>query len=403
MRVALVVPHIFMHRDILPSVIFSPGHLALALAAELQVQNVVVTLFTPGPVNTTVPNIVADLSLFENELTGRGDSYIDLLRKHPFTFITLARQVQSELVARAYAAANNDEFDLIHIYTNEEELALPFAGLCNKPVVFTHHDPFNFLVKYKSNFPKYKELNWLSMSLAQRKGMPTDTNWVGNIYHGLDDPELYPIDKPTNDYVAFLGRIIEPKGLHLAIAAVKQYNKNADIPLTLKIAGKHYADASKDRYWQEVIEPELGENIEYVGFINDSKHKREFIGNAQSLLVPSLFEEPFGMVCIEAFACGTPVITLNSGALPEVVEDTRTGLVIKKTIGDDGKVDERAAINDLTKALHGIQALSRADCRNSYESKYTIDKMARNHKRVYLRLIHDDSRSPTYTRNSPLN
>lgn len=214
MRVGIVVPHIFMHRDILPKVIFSPAQLALDLAEGLQAAGTEVTLFSPGPVDTTVRNITADLSYFETELAGRGDTYVDLLKKHPFTFITLARQVQSELIAKAYAMANTGDLDVVHIYTNEEDIALPFASLCTKPVVFTHHDPFNFLVKYKNTFPKYKGLNWISMSYAQRKGMPKDTNWVGNVYHGLSDDALHPVAQPSGDYIAFIGRIIQPKGVH---------------------------------------------------------------------------------------------------------------------------------------------------------------------------------------------
>ena len=166
--------------------------------------------------DTNARGRTADLSLFERELAGRGDNYLELLKKHPFTFITLARQVQSELVADAYAQANNDEFDIVHIYTNEEDIALPYAKLCAKPVVFTHHDPYNFLIKYKDNLPKYKNLNWVSFSLAQRAGMPADTNWVANVYHGLADDALHPVTEPSGGYIAYLGRIIEPKGVHLS-------------------------------------------------------------------------------------------------------------------------------------------------------------------------------------------
>ncbi len=386
LRVALVVPHIFMHRDILPSVIFSPGQLALALASGLDEQGVDVTLYTPGPVNTDVPNTTADLSLFERELAGRGeqgDTYMDLLRKHPFTFITLARQVQSELVAKAYAAASADQHDVVHIYTNEEEIAMPFVRLCNKPVVFTHHDPFNFLVKYKNNFPKYKRLNWISLSYAQRTGMPDDTNWVANIYHGLDDPQLEPVDQPSRDYIAYLGRIIEPKGVHLAIAAVKRYNETADKPIKLKIAGKHYAEESKDTYWRERIEPELSDNIEYVGFIESSVQKRDFLGNARALLVPSLFDEPFGMVTLEAFACGTPVIALDSGALPEVVEHGKTGYVIKKSRNSDGKVNDKKVTSDIAKALSQIDSIDSQACYRTYSDKFTIEAMVSRHVSLY--------------------
>lgn len=381
LRVALVVPHIFMHADILPHVIFSPGHLALSLANGLTKEGVEVTLFTPGPVDTKAHNVTADLSLFERELAGRGDSYMDLLRKHPFTFITLARQVQSELLAKAYSRANEGLFDIVHIYTNEEEIALPFASLCTKPVVFTHHDPFNFLVKYKNNFPKYKHLNWLSMSYAQRTGMPEDTNWVGNIYHGLDEPMLSPVENPARDYVAFLGRIIHPKGVHLAIEAVETYNKTAKTPLTLKIAGKHYAEESKDTYWREEIEPRLSKNIEYVGFIDTPEVKREFLGNAKALLVPSLFNEPFGMVTLEAFACGTPVIALNSGALPEVIEDGKTGFIVDKSD------DETQIVNGLVKALNDIETIDPHACRAAYESNFTLETMVNEHIKVYSKLV----------------
>ena len=134
-RIGLVVPHMFMHRDILLQVIFSPGRLAVDLAEGLQRSGAEVTLFTPGPVDVSVPNVTADLTYFEQELAGRGDSYLDLLKKHPFTFVTLARQVQSELIAKAFTAANAGDFDVIHIYMNEEDTALPFAALCKVPIV----------------------------------------------------------------------------------------------------------------------------------------------------------------------------------------------------------------------------------------------------------------------------
>src|SRR5437870_3968268 len=105
MKIGLVIPHIFMHQDILPDVIFSSGRLGVELANELTRQGHRVTLFTPGPIKTKARNVTADLSYFEQELRGRGDTYLELLKKHPVTFVTLARQVQSELIASALKAA----------------------------------------------------------------------------------------------------------------------------------------------------------------------------------------------------------------------------------------------------------------------------------------------------------
>jgi glycosyltransferase involved in cell wall biosynthesis len=379
-RVALVVPHIFLHRDILPNVIFSPGTLALELAKGLNNCNIDVTLFTPGPVDTSIPNITADMSYFETELAGRCDTYIDLLKKHQFIFVSLARQVQSELIAKAYAAANNNEYDLVHIYTNEEDIALPFAKLCKKPVVFTHHDPFNFLIRYKSIFPKYPQLNWLSLSLAQRSGMPANTNWVGNIYHGLnpDDFKAYA-DEGERDYIAYLGRIIEPKGLHLAIDAVNKYNETALKPITLKIAGKHYSDSGKDTYWQQQILPRLNENIKYIGFIKEIYDKNTFLGDAKALIIPSTFNEPFGMVMIESLASGTPVIGLNSGAIPEVI-NKNTGILVQQDASDIITVER------LSHAIQQIDSISRQSCRNEFEARFTLERMCQDHAEVYRRL-----------------
>jgi len=379
-KVALVVPHIFLHRNILPDVIFAPGVLALELVKGITKENVDITLFTPGPVDTDVPNINTDMSYFESELASRGDSFIDLLKKHPFIFVTLARQVQSELIAKAYAALNNNEFDLVHIYTNEEDTALPFAKLCNKPVVFTHHDPFNFLIKYKNNFPKYKHLNWLSVSIAQRKSMPKTTNWVGNIYHGLESDDFWTVKNPTGDYVAYLGRIIQPKGIDLAIKAVRKYNKTVDVPIKLKIAGKHYGDSGNDSYWLTQIEPELDDMIEYVGFISDKKVKNEFLGNAKALIVPSVFDEPFGMVMIEALACGAPIIGLDSGSIPEIINN-RNGIIVKK--GDS----ETAAVDGLAEAIKKVGTINRLDCRKDFEDRFTLERMCSEHAKVYRKLI----------------
>lgn len=378
LRVGLVIPHIFIHSDILEHVIFSPGKLALELCEALAKKGVDVTLFSTGPATTSVPNVTADLTNFEAELAGRGDSYLDLLKKHPFTFISLARQVQAEIIAKAYRAAANDKLDVVHIYTNEEDIALPFANLCPKPVVFTHHDPFNFLVKYKNVFPKYKDLPWISLSYAQRSGMPKGTNWVANIYHGLDDTSLHLNTDPKGDYVAYIGRIIEPKGVHLAIKAVKRFNRSAEKPLKLKIAGKHYAGHTKDTYWQTEIEPELNDTVEYVGHIRSDRAKQDFLGNATALLVPSTFDEPFGMVTIEALACGTPVIGLTAGATKEIVDDGMTGYIIDADAND--------VPQGIADALSRIGMISRKACRKAFDNRFTLDKMTTAHAELYERL-----------------
>lgn len=370
LRIGLVVPHIFMQDAVIPDVIFSPGQLALSLAAGLQQAGAEVTLFTPGAVTTPVKNITADLSYFARELAGRGDTYVQLLKKHPLTFISLARQVQAELIAAAYAAANRGELDIVHIYTNEEELALPFASFCRKPVVFTHHDPFNFLVRYKNFFPKYRHLPWLAISDAQRRTMPADTQWVATIHHGLEAGRFVPATQPKGGYVLYLGRIIESKGVHIAIAAARLAGKK------LVIAGKHYSGA-KDTYWREKILPFIDNmHVQYVGYVAADAQKQELLANADALLIPSTFEEPFGMVMIESLACGTPVIGLDNGAISEVVKHGTTGFVVKQP-------DPHAFAAAITQA----PMLNRKACRADFEARFTLERMVHAHLNAYKSLI----------------
>lgn len=388
LRVGIVVPHIFMQDALLYDVIFSPGHLALDLAEGLAERGVEVTLYSPGPVTTNVSNQTADLSYFESELAGRGYGYLELLKKHPGTFITLARQVQAELIASAYADANADKLDLVHIYTNEEELALPFAPFCNKPVVFTHHDPFNFLIKYKNVMPKYADRNWISISMAQRNGMPKEMDWVGNVYHGLAPDRITPLPNPAGNYVAYFGRIVEQKGVHLAINAILGYNsRHANDPLQLRIAGKHYAETSNDTYWHTQIEPHIdGKIITYEGFLRDDATKQDFLGNALALMVPSIFDEPFGMVMIEALACGTPIVGLDSGAISEVVKDGQTGFVIPKSFTTKNALDATGLPTALAAALENIGSISRQACRADFEQRFTLQAMCDGHITVYKQL-----------------
>lgn len=364
LRVAFVVPHIFMNDGIRERVIFSPGELALGLVEKLGEFGVDVTLFTPGAVRCGAKNETADMGGFEKELSGRGYGYTELLGKHPAIFVSLARQVQAEVIAKAYAAANKGEYDVVHIYTNEEDVALQFAELCEKPVLFTHHDPYNFFIRYKSVFPRYRYLNFVSMSLAQRATMPADTNWVANIYHGLDGGE-YEFSE-GGYYFAYLGRIVEPKGVHLAIEAARRAG------VKLKIAGKHYADSGKDSYWSEVIEPSLGGDIEYVGYLR-GEEKKEFLRRAKALIVPSVFSEPFGMVTIEALASGTPVIGSGSGATPEIIKDGVNGFIVD---GVDGIMEAMGRVNEI----------DRRKCRESFEERFTLERMVCEHAELYEKM-----------------
>lgn len=395
MKIGIVAPHIFMQQAILPKVIFSPGELCILLADSLAKLGHEIYLYSPGPVDTTANNINADLNPFDAELKLRGYDYLELLKRHPLTFISLSRQVQSELISRAYQDANNNKLDVVHVYMNEEDIALQFANFCHKPVVFTHHDPFNFSTKYRTVMPKYKQLNWLSMSLAQRSEMPSDTNWVGNVHHGLPLSQYRPVQNPASDYLLFIGRIIESKGLHLAIAALSKYNQaNPSHTYRLLIVGKHYSGA-KDEYWQQQIMPHIdNQQIIYKGFVNDKQLKNKLLANAAALMVPSIFAEPFGMVTIEALASGTPVIGLATGATPEIIKEGRTGLLVQPTLDPDSdQMDEQLTSDKIAACIPKLAKLNRTDCRQDFEAQFSSSRMANEHLKVYEQLIDNAANS----------
>lgn len=382
LRIALLCPHMFMQKDILPNVIFSPGELAISLANGLVDYGHEVTIFSPGPVESKANNMYENVSLIEVELKQREYGYQELLKKHPLLFISMARQVQSNLIAKAFHMANKNLFDIVHVYMNEEEIALAFSELCNVPVVFTHHDPFNYLAKYRSNLPLHKNKNWISISNAQQEKMPEDTNWIATIHHGLNPAEFAYSMENLQDYLLFIGRIIKPKGLHLAIKAVQEFNQRNNTHLTLKIAGKHYSSKEKNNYWKNEIEPFLNTGlIEFIGFLSDKKEKNDIYKNALATIMPSTWDEPFGMVAIESLASGTPIIGFKKGALPEIIDDS-CGLLVNYEKDNDARNIER-----LCAAISSIKTIKRKNCRAHFESNFTTNHMIQNHVKAYSTLL----------------
>jgi glycosyltransferase involved in cell wall biosynthesis len=203
------------------------------------------------------------------------------------------------------------------------------------------------------------------VSISERQRMPVpDANWLATVPHGLPADTLEPVRAPQG-YLAFLGRIDPDKGPDVAIRLARA----AGLPL--RIAAK--VPRSGNRYFKDKIEPLLdGDGVRFVGEIGEDR-KAEFLGNAKALLFPIDWPEPFGLVMIEAMACGTPVIAFDRGAVPEVLEDGVTGFIV------DGEEAALAAIGRL-------DALNRARVRREFERRFTARRMAEDYVRLYERL-----------------
>jgi glycosyltransferase involved in cell wall biosynthesis len=220
-------------------------------------------------------------------------------------------------------------------------------------------------------YREYQDMPLVSISDAQRGPIPW-ANWAGTVHHGLP-LDLFRLHETPGDYLAFLGRVSPEKRLDRAIEIAKR----AGMPL--KIAAK--VDKSDQEYFNAVIKPLLDHSlIEFIGEIG-GREKEEFLGNAHALLFPIDWPEPFGLVMIEAMACGTPVIAWPHGSVLEVMEDGVTGFIVEG-------VDEAA------RAVERAARLRRRQCRQVFESRFAAERMADNYARIYERLLKGAPASP---------
>jgi glycosyltransferase involved in cell wall biosynthesis len=202
------------------------------------------------------------------------------------------------------------------------------------------------------------------VSDAQRRPVP-DGNWMGTVYHGMPGDELRFHPHP-GDYLAFLGRISPEKRVDRAIEIAKR------VGIPVRIAAK--IDAADHAYYQQVIRPLLRHPlVEYVGEIGP-REKGAFLGGARAVLFPVDWPEPFGLVMIEAMACGTPVIAFRAGSVPEVMRPGVSGFVV-----DD--------IDAAVTALGDIARFDRAACRAYFEGRFTVSAMTDGYLSVYRDVI----------------
>jgi glycosyltransferase involved in cell wall biosynthesis len=252
-------------------------------------------------------------------------------------------------------------FDVLHFHCDYLHLPLLRRQPC--PSVTTLHG----LLHEPDHTPllgEYAEMPLVSISDNQRRPVP-GANWQATVYHGLPRDLLTFRDRP-GDYLAFLGRISPEKRLDRAIAIARR----AGVPL--KVAAKIYC-GERD-YFHQSIEPllkEAGPRVEFIGEVG-GRDKDEFLGNARALLFPIDWEEPFGLVMIEALACGTPVVAFRLGSVPEVIDDGVSGFVV---------ADEDEAV----RAVGRVGELSRRECRRVFEQRFDAARMAREYVAVYRR------------------
>ena len=215
------------------------------------------------------------------------------------------------------------EFDVVHSHL--DYFAFPMARAGARPVVTTLHGRLD-LPELQPLYRHFHDVPLVSISDAQRHPV-SDANWVATIYHGIELDE-FTFNPQMGGYLAFLGRISPDKGLDTAIRVARRAGVPLLIAARMPLPHRHDPNTQVDwTYWEDEIQPLLeGRQVELLGQLA-GKDKDEFLRNAAALLFPVRWPEPFGLVMVESLACGTPVLALNEGSVPEVIEDGVTGFV----------------------------------------------------------------------------
>ena len=339
MKIAQVAP---LYESVPPTMYGGTERVVSYLTEELVRQGHDVTLFASGD-SVTSARLIAPC---ERSLRLDPDC-VDQMAHH----ILMLEQVYHQF----------NTFDIIHFHI--DYLHFPVSRRQRIPHITTLHGRLD-IPDLQALYREYKDMPVVSISDSQRAPIP-GVNWQGTVYHGLSE-DLYSCNDAPGKYLAFLGRISPEKRLDRAIEIAILSG------LPLKIAAK--VDRVDREYFTELIEPILDHPlIEYIGEIGDND-KQEFLSNASALLFPIDWPEPFGMVMIEAMACGTPVIAWPNGSVPEIIDDGVNGFVVESI--------ERAV-----DAVSRLSEIDRRTCRGVFEQRFSAHRMAQGYLELYEQLI----------------
>lgn len=335
MRIAQIAP---LHEAVPPKLYGGTERVVSFLTEELVALGHDVTLFASGDSETSATLVPV---------------WPKALRLDPGVRDTIAPHFLLLETVREMA----DQFDVLHFHM--DYWSFPLFTRQKTPFLTTLHGRLD-LPELQPVFAKFPQVPVVSISDSQRRPLP-QAHFIDTVLHGLPANLLTP--RPVEpSYLAFLGRICPEKRPDRAIRIARR----AGIPL--KIAAK--IDRVDQAYFDEIIKPMLKDGgVELVGEINDAQ-KADFLSGAHALVMPIDWPEPFGLVMIEAMACGTPVIAYNRGSVPEVVEDGVTGFIVE---------DETGAIA----AIERLHQVPRAGVRAGFDARFTAKRMAEDYLRLY--------------------
>jgi len=270
-------------------------------------------------------------------------------------------------LAKIYNFASRNNFDILHMHLRPLSVA-PFSAMSQIPTVQTIHDSLHY--KYFKALECYNEFNQIAFVSVSRSQSKTRKRLkvFAVVYNGIQ-MNNWKYKKDAGEYLCWAGRILPEKGTHIAIRVANKMN------MKLKMAGFVYSTDKKNKesYWNAKVKPNLlCKNIE-LKYLTNSEELSSFYRNAKVFINPLQWEEPFGLVMIEAMACGTPVVAFNKGSANEIIRHGETGFVVEN---EDEMID----------AIKNIDKIKRAACRRYVKERFTVEKMVDRYERVYKKL-----------------
>jgi glycosyltransferase involved in cell wall biosynthesis len=314
---------------------------------------------TERVVHGLVEGLVAarhDVTLFT---TGDSRSSARVLARYPEAIWPWDEWAELEHVAWSLDVISAGRFDVVHVHQAQ---AIPFSRFVPVPMVYTlHHDHDPRRTRFYRRFP---QVDYVAIS-ARQAADETGLARLHVIHHGIDPAECPAAER--GDYVAFLGRFAPVKAPHLAIDAARKAG------VTIRLAGRPHENEG-ERYHAREIAPRLGPGVEWLGELAGAD-KLALLAGARALLMPLLWEEPFGLVMVESMLCGTPVVAFRRGAAPEIVEDGVTGWLV-----DD--------VEGMANAIARVDAVDRVRCRARAVERFGVARMVRDYVSLYERIQH---------------
>jgi glycosyltransferase involved in cell wall biosynthesis len=386
MKIGLLLPSIYASPTLFPDKIFAPRELAIDLVNGLVAHGHEVTTFSVPdlPVKGKLISIPLEgishpppYFKFRDMEEGRRHFIEEEFSKHRYELAT---------TVEAFSWARKGLVDIIHVYMDSSLFFAHYLDdlLANLPVLYTLHDPLPPEGSFEwAEFTRFQKHNYVSISdMFRHSALPI--HFIDTVYHGID-VSAYAFERESPSNFLFLGRLVPEKGLHNAIAA----SIAANVPLTVSVNLPSFGEVNP--YYEKTLKDALKSPLCNVLPVVDKARRIELYRSARALLFPIEWEEPFGVVLIEAMACGTPVIAYNRGSVGEIVKDGVTGYIIDPDDVDrPGKgsfIVKKQGIEGIKEAMGLISKIDRSACRRHVEECFSAEKMVTHYEACYEKIL----------------